>query len=132
MAKTLSEILERAKQNGIETAVVLLPTQFHYDRSSHSEKNPWTIAGSVIKEEWLSEDAEIQKKMRLWASSEAVPFLDLTPIFRKAIELDKNLYYPLDGHWNYLGHKVAANAIASWLYNQQVFSFIKEQSLASQ
>jgi lysophospholipase L1-like esterase len=132
MAETLSEILVRAKQNGIETAVVLLPTQFHYDRSSHSEKNRWTIAGSVIKEEWLSEDTEIQKKMRLWASLEAVPFLDLTPIFRKAIEQDKNLYYPLDGHWNYLGHKVAANAIASWLYNQQVFSFIKEKTLASQ
>lgn len=65
MTNILAEILERSKQSGVETAVLLIPTRFQYDPKSHSETNPWIIAGSEIREEWLSEETEIQKKMRL-------------------------------------------------------------------
>jgi len=66
--------------------------------------------------------------MRLWALSEGVPFLDLTPVFRRAINSNKNLNWELDEHWNVSGHQVAADSIASWLYDQQVFSFVKSAS----
>ena len=64
--------------------------------------------------------------MRLWALSEEVLFLDLTPVFREAVKSNKSLNWELDDHWNPRGHEVAAAAIASWLKDQQVFSFIKE------
>jgi lysophospholipase L1-like esterase len=129
MTNILSEILERAKQSGVETAVILIPSTFQYDPKSHSETNPWIITGSEIREEWLSEETEIQKSMKLWTLSEGVSFLDLTPVFREAIKSNKNLNWELDGHWNHLGHEVAANAIASWLDDQQVFSFMKSKNL---
>ena len=125
MTNILAEIVERAKQNRVETAVILIPSKFQFDPKSHSETEPWIIAGSEIREVWLSGETEVQKKMRLWTLSEGISFLDLTPVFREAIKSNKNLYWELDGHWNHLGNQVAANAIASWLDNQQVFSFIR-------
>lgn len=132
MTRTLSEILVRAKRSRIETAVVLIPVNLMYDPKSHSDKNPWIIAGYEIRSEWLRIDTEIQRKMLLWARSEGVPFLDLTPVFRKAIQSNGNLNYELDGHWNDLGHQIAAEAIASWLLNEQVFSFVKRKGLTFQ
>ena len=128
MTNILAKILERAKQCGVETAAILIPVTFQYDPKSHSETNPWIIAGSKIREEWLFEETEIQKRMRLWTLSKGIPFLDLTPVFREAIRSNKNLNWDLDGHWNHMGHQVAANAIASWLDAQHVFSFMKSNS----
>ncbi len=128
MASVLSEILDHAMENELETAVVLIPSPFQYDPEQHSTTNPWIISGSEIREEWLSEEAEIQKRMGLWAVSEGVPFLDLTPVFREAVKSAGKLNYELDGHWNHRGHQVASKAIASWLTQQQVFSFIKTES----
>ena len=67
--------------------------------------------------------------MRSWTSSEGIPFLDLTPVFRDAIKSNESMNWDLDDHWNNLGHQVAANAIASWLVDQQVFSFMKDSEL---
>jgi len=132
MTNILAEILDHAKQSEVETAVILIPAPFQYDPKRHSETNPWIIAGSEIREEWLWEKTEIQKRMRLWALSEGILFLDLTPVFREAIKSNKNLNWELDGHWNNRGHQVAANAIAAWLEYQQVFSFMKSKSLTNQ
>ena len=123
MTIILKEILDRAKENKIETAVLLIPTPLQYDSNSHNEKHPRIIAGTQVRKEWLSEETEIQNRMRIWALSEGIPFLDLTPVFREAAKSKKSLNWELDGHWNHRGHQVAANAIASWLEGQQVFSF---------
>ena len=131
MTRILTIILDQSKQRGVETAVVLIPSPFQYDPKINNETNPWVVAGSEIRKEWLSEGTEIQRKMRLWSLSEGVSFLDLTPVFREAIKSNRNLNWELDGHWNHLGHQVAANAIASWLDDQQVFSFIKSKRLTN-
>ena len=132
LTRSPSEILSKARQSRIETAVVLIPGRFMYDPKSHSEKNLWLITGSEVRSEWLSRDNEIQKKMLLWTRSEGVPFLDLTSVFRMSIQSNNNFNWELDGHWNDLGHELASKAIASWLYDQQVFSFVKRQSLTNQ
>jgi lysophospholipase L1-like esterase len=132
MTYILSEILARSKQREIEVAMVLIPSQFHYNPKSHRVNNPWIVTGTEIRKEWLSEDTEIQRKMRLWARLEGVPFLDLTVAFRTAIHENANVDWELDDHWNRLGHQVAAKAIASWLNDQQVFSFMKSKRQTSQ
>jgi lysophospholipase L1-like esterase len=126
MTLILSKILARAQQNGIEAAMVFIPSPLLYDSRQYSEKNPLIITGTEIHQRWLAEDTEIQKRLRLWADEKGVPYLDLTPTFRKAFQANKDLNFPLDGHWNNLGHQVAAGAIASWLSDQKVFSFIRE------
>ena len=127
MTLLLSKVLAKAEQNGIETAIVLIPSPFMYDPGQHSEKNPWIVSGCEIDKKWLEEDTVIQQRLRSWTAEKDVPFLDLTPMFRKAIQPGKNLNYELDPHWNNFGHQIAAGAIAAWLVDQEVFSFIQNR-----
>src|SRR3970040_3194742 len=43
-------------------------------------------------------------------SARDIPYLDLTPIFRMQAQSGEALYYPIDGHWNQAGHKLAADS----------------------
>jgi hypothetical protein len=86
-----------------------------YNPGQHGEKNPWIITGAEIDKRWLTEDTEIQIRLRQWTKENDVPYLDLTPILRKVIQSNQSLNYELDGHWNNLGNQVAAKAIESWL-----------------
>jgi hypothetical protein len=104
-------------------AMVLLPSPFQCDPSSHGIDNPWVATGSEICREWLTEETEVQRRLSNWAVQQRIPFLDLTPEFRKQIQTGKVLYWPLDGHWNAAGHSIAATAIANWLQTGNVFSF---------
>ena len=131
MTLILSKIVARARQNEIETALVFIPGPLLYDPRQYSAKNPMIVTGTEIHRRWLTEDTEIQKRLRLWANEKAIPYLDLTPTFRKAVQVNDNLNFVLDGHWNNPGHQVAAGAIASWLSDQKVFSFIKHKSLTN-
>jgi lysophospholipase L1-like esterase len=127
MTLILSKIFAKAKQSGVEAAMVFIPSPFMYNPGQHDEKNPWIITGAEIDKRWLTEDTEIQIRLRQWTKENDVPYLDLTPILRKVIQSNQNLNYELDGHWNNIGHQVAAEAIASWLSDQQVFLFIKKR-----
>jgi len=127
MTLLLSKVLAKAEPNGVETAIVLIPSPFMYDPGQHNEKNPSIVSGCEIDKKWLAEDTMIQQRLRSWTAEKDVPFLDLTPIFRKAIQSSKNLNYELDPHWSILGHQIAAGAIAAWLVDQEVFSFIQNR-----
>ncbi|MEM7390833.1 MAG: hypothetical protein AAF492_00675, partial [Verrucomicrobiota bacterium] len=107
----------------VEVAVVLLPSAFQYDPESHRPSNPRVAAGIRFRPAWLTEETEIQKSMKTWAEATGVPLLDLTPVFREAIQSRPSLNYPLDGHWNEAGHAVAADAMAGWLKTKKVFGF---------
>ena len=49
------------------------------------------------------------------ACARGFPVLDLTPALRKADNPLRSPYYEYDGHWNAIGHRVAAATIAEWL-----------------
>ena len=51
-----------------------------------------------------------------------LPFLDLTPMLREANHDGLKVTYTIDGHWNPLGHRLAADAISEWLTSQHVFA----------
>lgn len=121
MTTILSEIVLRAKQLRVNTAIVFIPSYFQYDPQSHNAKNPWITSGTYVRKQWLSEVTEIQKRLEDWSKDQKVPFLDLTPSFREAIQSGKKTNWVLDEHLTPLGHEVAALAIASWLSDQQVF-----------
>jgi lysophospholipase L1-like esterase len=46
---------------------------------------------------------------------EGTPFLDLTPALQDEARRGRQLYWREDGHWNPEGHRIVANAVASWL-----------------
>lgn len=119
----LSSLMEHCRLSDTDLAVVLLPSPFQCDPSSHSVGNPWVATGSRIRREWLTEETGVQKRLSAWAIQRSIPFLDLTPEFRERAGTGEVLYWPLDGHWNASGHRVAATAIENWLRRGGVFSF---------
>jgi len=46
--------------------------------------------------------------------NQGVPLIDLTPIFRSR-NVNNSLYFPVDGHFNELGHDVASEIISAYL-----------------
>jgi hypothetical protein len=55
-----------------------------------------------------------QRRLAAWCASRGVPCLDLLPTLREA-EGQEHTYKPCDTHWNALGNRVAAQALARWL-----------------
>jgi len=124
MTKVLSEIVDQARNDGVEVAFVFVPSYFQYDPESHEASNPTVRAGTLVKRRWLSEETQIEKRLASWTKQSNVPFLDLTPTFRRAIEHEHDLNWKLDGHWTPKGHRVAAQAMMEWLSSGRAFSFI--------
>lgn len=66
-----------------------------------------------------------EKKLKTIAISLKLPYLPLTPPLRNHADKHKSYLHgfksPLlgHGHWNLLGHKLAANYITSWLCNME-------------
>ena len=52
------------------------------------------------------------------ASARGFPVLDLTTALRQVENPLRGPYYEYDGHWNAIGHRAAAAAIAEWLVVQ--------------
>jgi hypothetical protein len=45
--------------------------------------------------------------------AQQTPYLDLLPVFRAWD--GPPLFFPIDGHWNERGHKLAGDALTQWL-----------------
>ena len=125
MIAVLQAIIDKAKNHGIETAIVYIPWKTQYDPSSHDPDDIWIKTGTFVNEDWLRGKSELQKRLEKWTFKNQLPFLDLTPVFRKKIIKNTHLNYALDGHWTPDGHKIAGTAISNWIETNQVFSFIK-------
>jgi len=115
MKATFDFIVNKCRAMHVEVYMIFVPCRFMYDRNFHSEDNISVKVGFIIKQSWLSETTNLQKELKEWAGSRSVAFFDLTDTYRKARSAgQKNLNYRLDGHWNALGHEVAAEAIKKW------------------
>lgn len=125
MTAVLDEIVKKASGVGTEVAVVYIPFVLQYDSTQYEPDIPLIQMGAVVRQEWLTERTEIQKRLDRWTGDKGIPFLDLTPAFREAISDSTGLNFRLDGHWTPSGHRVAARAISGWIERGECFSFIK-------
>jgi hypothetical protein len=120
--ETLSKLISEANKRDIAVGIVLIPASCQYDINILDVNNPTIIGGTIIKKEWQVGKSEIQIHMENWCKKNSINYLDLTPIFRKQIQRDEKSYnYYMDGHWNELGHKVAADAIDKWIKKEKLF-----------
>lgn len=62
-------------------------------------------------------------------SAAGIPVLDLTPALRKADGLLSGPYYVEDGHWNALGHRVAAQEVRRFLFERGWLSGCRNPTL---
>ena len=119
MTRILDAMAELCRQRGIRFGVVLMPSVHQFDPSS-SERLMATLYGTLghpVREEWKLEVTELQRALAAWASeSEGLPFLDLVPVFREAIQsAPEPLNFAIDPHWTPAGHELAAGAIQAWM-----------------
>ncbi len=57
----------------------------------------------------------VLERLRAITTAERIPLLDLTPAMRRATRWHSWPYYEFDGHWNALGHGIAAREVAQAL-----------------
>jgi lysophospholipase L1-like esterase len=65
----------------------------------------------------LGRPSQIVQKV---AQAEDILFFDLSEVFQKQIDL----YFPVNGHWNALGHRVAGRAIAASLLHGELMPLV--------
>jgi hypothetical protein len=120
----LDEIVAVAREQQLAIAVVYIPSPLQYDPSRHADWNPWIIGGAEVRETWLTDATELQRRLADWTTAKGIPFFDLAPAMRDEVGRGRILNYKLDGHWNTEGHRAAGKAIANWLDEQPVFGEI--------
>jgi lysophospholipase L1-like esterase len=79
----------------------------------------WDLARrrhGITDAEW-DPDTVVQRLSAI-AVAERIPLLDLTPALRRATRWHSWPYFDFDGHWNALGHRVAAAEVARALKGQ--------------
>jgi lysophospholipase L1-like esterase len=121
MKIVLDEITAVAREHQIAMGLVYIPAPLQYDPSRHASWNPWIIGGVNFRQEWLTQESEIQARLGQWAQGNSIPFLDLTAVLRAEVERGGKLNFKLDGHWNADGHRVAGKAIVEWIDTNAVF-----------
>ena len=124
----LDEIVTAAREQQLAIAVVYIPSPLQYDPARHADWNPWIIGGAQVREAWLTDDTELQRRLADWTAAKEIPFLDLAPTMRDEVGRGRALNYKLDGHWNTEGHRAAGKAISNWLDENSVFDEINEGS----
>jgi lysophospholipase L1-like esterase len=117
----LTETISRARSDGLQVAVLYIPTRYQYVPESHDKTNPQVKAGVEIRRHWLTETSELQNRLASLMDEMHLPFLDLTTRLREANRNGLDVTYKSDGHWNPLGHKLAADEISEWLTSEHVF-----------
>ena len=56
-----------------------------------------------------------ERRIGAFAEKEGIPFLNMLPAFRQAVESGHTLNYNHDSHWNAAGHRLAATVTAAFL-----------------
>ncbi len=114
----LSKIAEICRANKIPLALVYAPAPFQSDPSYVS---PSKAAGVFFRDEWLTEESELQKRISGWARDNGLLFLDMTPAFREAAAQNPGkLHFRHDPHWTPEGQRAAASIIGDWLSRENL------------
>lgn len=107
------------KKINIKFLFVLIPSPYQCQSSFHDSNAIQKITGCKLRNIWLRKPTELENKFSNYTHKNNLLYLDLTPYFR-----DSNktlLYHPLDGHFNALGHRLAANTLINYFASNDIF-----------
>jgi lysophospholipase L1-like esterase len=105
----LAELKRQVEEDGAELRVVVIPAQLQVEPAvwQHILRTFPAMQGL----EW-----DVDQPNRMLAAvlqRQGTPYLDLLPIFRAWD--GPSLFFPIDGHWNERGHRLAGEALFDWL-----------------
>lgn len=103
---TLGELRRRVESQGGRYALVLVPAKLRV--LGPLARFP---DGSPLSD-WRAHLGPLPERLASWSAREGVPYLDLTPALSASARAGALPWFPLDTHWNELGHAAAARALA--------------------
>jgi hypothetical protein len=68
-----------------------------------------------VRERQIASRENLETTIKMLAGESGVDLISLTPVFDRAAEEGKMIYYPLDAHWDGQGREIAARFIADML-----------------
>lgn len=107
--KILEALRDEVAAHGARLVVVYVPS-----RMEVSDRD-WELTRIRygLDDKW--DRGLVRERLEGIAGEEGLPFLDLTPALRRAQGGFSGPYYVYDGHWNALGHRVAAGELRELL-----------------
>jgi len=109
LARGLSKL---ARERGVKVAIMISPTEVAVNERF------WKETAARQKLDPDSFDPNLASRMAkaiIAQTAPEVPVLDLTPVFRCAIEQGATEYYPSETHWNAAGNKLAGEALGRFI-----------------
>jgi lysophospholipase L1-like esterase len=104
--KELDEALRVSQEAKIELVMLYLPSR-------------WEISWDAIKaRNRLPDSLDIDRLRRTvveYCGARKIACLDLTPVLKHEARQGKELYFPVDGHWNQQGNRIVAEALQKFL-----------------
>lgn len=108
-SRTLQDLAALAAQHGAKLLVVIIPTDFQV------YPDVWKRYSEIYDLSPESIDlSKPQTLLREFGDRFGVQVLDLLPAFKKE-SARKSLFFPIDGHWNEDGHRLAGEQIFEFL-----------------
>ena len=112
--RILGALAEETAAHGTRLLVAYIPSRFEVSDRDLEVTRAWY---GLDEASWGR--APVVRHLKGIASARGFPLVDLTAALRKVEDPLRSPYYEYDGHWNALGHRAAAGAIAEWLAAQR-------------
>lgn len=103
----LDAIVADCRVHGVPLVLLILPSEFQVNAEVRQR--------CLAHRGWRDEDLDVllpQRRLTEYCTVNKIPCLDLEPALREA---GGSAYYLNDDHWNELGNRLAADAVAPWL-----------------
>lgn len=111
-AHALGELAKAVTNDGGRLVVFVIPDRRQVDDEAWED----ALAELPAVDRSRADRDRPQARMMELIASAGLPGLDLLPLLR---DVPAAVYFPLDGHFNALGHEVTAEALGAWLADQE-------------
>ncbi len=107
----LAQLKSEVEADGAAFRVVVLPDQMQVEPAAWRH----VLQSYPAMQQYAWDLDQPNRTLADILARQQTPFLDLLPIFRAWD--GPTLFFPIDGHWNARGHRLAGDSLTQWLQN---------------